>query len=80
MALCAQRLAMPMIGFLGGASFEGLLPSIVATFRRVLSEAGSVEGKDVVIKSSSAERRANRLPALAAAHKHSVKVVLWWLR
>ena len=61
----AQQPAMPVVGFLRNtpsASFE----HIVAALRRGLSEAGFVEGRNVVIEQRWAEGRDDRLPALLA--------------
>ena len=56
---------MPVIGFLGGGTPRGL-EYLVEAFRRGLSEAGFVEGRNVAIEYSWAEDQQNRLPALAA--------------
>jgi putative ABC transport system substrate-binding protein len=61
----AQQRAMPLIGFLNGASPEGFAP-FVAAFRQGLKEAGYVEGKNAVIEFRWAEGHYNRLAALAA--------------
>jgi putative tryptophan/tyrosine transport system substrate-binding protein len=45
----AQQPAMPVIGFLNGASPEGFAPS-VATFRQGLNEAGYVDGQNATIE------------------------------
>jgi putative ABC transport system substrate-binding protein len=60
----AQR-AMPVIGFLAVRSAPEL-SHLVAAFRQGLDEAGFVEGRDVAVEYRWAERRYDRLPALAA--------------
>jgi ABC-type uncharacterized transport system substrate-binding protein len=60
----AQQPVMPVIGFLSSASQEPFA-HLVAAFRRGLSEAGYVEGRNVVIEFRWAENQYDRLPAMA---------------
>src|SRR5712671_6384475 len=63
-ALRAQQKAMPVVGFLSGAS---PVPTAlyVAAFLQGLGETGYVEGQNVAIEYRWAEGRYDRLPALA---------------
>jgi putative ABC transport system substrate-binding protein len=62
LAARAQQPGLPVIGFL----FVGLPPaSVLSAFRKGLSEAGFVEGRDVTIEHRWTEEQVAQLPALA---------------
>src|SRR5437899_555996 len=70
LALCfpaeaQQTTKIPRIGYLTAGSLSAQSARIKA-FRQGLSELGYVEGKNIVIEWRSAERKLDRLPALAA--------------
>src|SRR5262245_28351499 len=66
LAARAQQPATPVIGYLSPLAASDL-PKLMEMFRRGLSEAGFVEGRNVSIEYRWAEGKYERLAVLAAA-------------
>jgi len=64
LAVHAQQVATPLIGFLSGVSPEPFAQRLAA-FRKGLNETGIIEGRNVAIEYRWAEGQYDRLPALA---------------
>jgi|SRR5215472_10412845 len=65
----AQSAAMPVIGFVSGASAAGI-PFATSAFRQGLRETGYVEGQNVAIEYRWADNQLDRLPAMIADLVH----------
>jgi putative ABC transport system substrate-binding protein len=69
LAARAQQPAMPVVGYLSGATFE-TMHDYVPAFRQSLADEGFAEGRNVRIEYRWAEGDNDRLPALAADLVH----------
>src|SRR5215469_16749174 len=65
----AQSAAMPVIGFVSGASAAGI-PFATSAFRQGLRETGYVEGQNVAIEYRWADNQLDRLPPMIADLVH----------
>jgi putative ABC transport system substrate-binding protein len=61
----AQQPSMPVVGLLGATTAQGYAAQLAA-YRQGLSEAGFIEGRNVVIEYRWADDQYDRLPGLAA--------------
>jgi putative tryptophan/tyrosine transport system substrate-binding protein len=76
LAVSAQQLAVPVIGFLNGQSPD-TYPDRLNAFRHGLMEAGYVAGENVAIEYHWAENQSDRLPAMVAdLVGHKVNVIV----
>ena len=64
LAVRAQQAGMPVVGFLTSLGRNDR-PDLADAFRRGLSEAGYIEGRNVAIEYRFAENQYDRLPAFA---------------
>src|SRR5262245_25634025 len=65
LAVRAQQLAMPVVGFLH-AGFPDAFEQPVAVFRKALNDIGFVEGRNLMIEYHWAGTDYERFPSLAA--------------
>jgi putative ABC transport system substrate-binding protein len=65
LAVRAQQAAMPVVGFVSGASAD-VFARELAAFRKGLNEAGYVEGQNVTVEYHWVEGQYDRLPAVMA--------------
>jgi putative ABC transport system substrate-binding protein len=65
LAARAQQPTLPVVGFVSFASAKGFAP-LSSAFLKGLSEAGYVDGRNIVVEFHWGEDRADRLPAMVA--------------
>jgi putative ABC transport system substrate-binding protein len=76
--IAARAQQMPVIGFLGGGSAQSGR-SYVAAFGEGLSQAGYIDGRNVVVEYRYADGQYSKLPALAdELVRHQVAVLAAW--
>ena len=76
LAARAQQPTLPVVGFVNLASAKGGYAQNWSAFLKGLSEAGYVDGRNVVIETHWAEGRADRLPAMMADLVHRQVAVI----
>ena len=76
LAARAQQPALPVVGFVNGASAKGDYAPHLSAFLKGLSEAGYVDGQNVTIEYRWAENQSERLPAMVADLVHRQVAVI----
>ncbi|MGA8822173.1 MAG: ABC transporter substrate binding protein, partial [Pseudolabrys sp.] len=76
LAARAQQPTLPVVGFVNLASAKGGYAQNWSAFLKGLSEAGYVDGRNVVIETHWAEGRADQLPAMMADLVHRQVAVI----